>query len=183
MQTLDAVANWVLPMNVHWFIVLLIVGAIASIVAWVWTSNNYSKLVGDYNNRQTVTYPFRTFLRGTIALLVTVVSLSTLVWLIYAYSRPVEIEAEERLEIKPVVYPNGRVVQMFSCNEVNHNANVMFSSAPPEGSYVRRLIYKRVYCGVYFPNMNSPTSSLNDGFFLVTPDKQERKATNVTTGN
>lgn len=176
-KMVNDILNWVWPMNVHWFILLIIAGLLGTIVAWCWTSDGYTSIKGGI----TVKHPIRTFFRAWVSLFVTVSTLFVVIWCIYACNRPPEVAWEEKLEIKPVVYPNGRVVQMFSCEGDNYNANTMFSSAPPEGSYVRRLVYKRVYVGVYFPKMNK-SSSLQDGFFLVTPDKAEQKAINVTPG-
>jgi energy-coupling factor transporter transmembrane protein EcfT len=174
MDVLNAVGNWILPINCNWFILFIILGAIGTIAAWVWTYQNSSHW--DNEKKVMVKHPVKTFLRSGVSVVVTAIALSFVVWIIYASNRPVEVDYEEKLEIKPVTYPNGRVVQMFSCNGTNYNANQMFSSAPPAGSYVRRLIYKRVYVGVYFPPMDKSNSSLNDGFFLVTPDKNERPA-------
>lgn len=177
MDTVNTVADWILPINVNWFWLFIILSLVLTVVAWVWTFANYSERIYTNGSYEYVKHPIKTFLRGAIASVVAGVALTFIVWCIYANNRPAEVASEERLEIKPVTYPNGRVVQMFSCEGTNYNANEMFRSAPPAGSYVRRLIYKRDYAGVYFPvSGGGSKSSLNDGFFLVTPDKNERPA-------
>lgn len=178
MELWQAFVDWTWPMNVHWFIVFILAGVIATIVAWVRTSNGSSV----FEDGKYVSHPIRTFFRGVVSLLITVATLAVIVWCIYATNRPPEIQAEERLEIKPVVYPDGKTVQMFHSNGTNYNANAMFGCTAPDGSHVRRVVYKRVYVGVYYPDMHTATSSLRDSFILVNPDKTEKKADNVIPG-
>jgi energy-coupling factor transporter transmembrane protein EcfT len=172
--TVDQLLNWLLPIHCNWFILFVPATLLVAIVAWIWTYTKYKTVVSVEGKLKHKFHPIKTLFRGAISFLATVLALVFFAWIIYADNRPVEIQSEERLEIKPVVYPNGRVVQMFSCGETNYNANSMFQSSPPSGSYVRRVIYKRVYVGVYFSQQ--PNSVLNDGFFLVTPDNVEKKA-------
>ena len=177
MDTANTVAAWILPINCNWFWLFIIASLILTLIAWIWTCAKYSEDKYVDGVKKTITHPIKTFFRGSIAAVFTGVALAFIIWIIAANNQPVEVASEEKLDIKPVTYPNGRVVQMFSCDGTNYNANEMFRSAPPAGSYVRRLIYKRDYVGVYFPvSGGGSKSSLNDGFFLVTPDKNERPA-------
>jgi len=169
----SAFSNWFFPVNVNWFWLFIIASGILAVVAWVWTAVNSSSEVYVDGFKKVVKHRFGTFVRSVISLTVTLVTISFLVWCIYANNMPAEMASEERLEIKPVTFPNGKVVQMFHCEGTNYNANEMYGCTPPEGSYVRRLIYKRVYAGVYFPGRSE---RLKDTYSLVWPDKTEKKA-------
>lgn len=99
------VAEWILPINANWFLGFVGIGVILTLVCWVWTCVNYSKSVSVSG--------------GVISLFVTLITIAFIVWIICANKRPLEIETEERLDIKPVTYPNGRVVQMFCVGDTN----------------------------------------------------------------
>jgi hypothetical protein len=174
---MNAFLDWVLPMNCNWFILWCILAVVATILAWCWTAsdNTTSELVNGV--RVEHYHGVYAFSKGVFSLAVTVIALSVFVWLIYSASRDLEVEHEERIEIKPVKYPDGKVVQMFTCNDKNYNCNSLYSCSPPEGSYIRRVVYKKVYVGVYWPaNRVNRRSSNDDAFFLVTPNGVDKKA-------
>lgn len=182
MDLWNAFCQWFFPVNCYWFIAFIIASVVAALAMIIWTVNASSYTDSD---GKVVGRPFRTFVRGLVSVVLTLVALAFVVWIIAANNQTVTTTGEERLEIKPVVYPDGRTVQMFTCDGTSYNANSMYSCAPPPGSYVKRLICNRVYLGVYFPPSSSgkTNSSLNDRFILVNPDKTEKQADTLVPGN
>lgn len=183
---MDAFLNWILPMHCNWFILWCILSALVMVVAWVWSQNNNytTTYVNSMPNHQY--HGFRAFVKTCIAVFCTAICLAVFGWLFYSASRNPEVEAEEKLEIKPVTYPDGKVVQMFNCNGVNYNCNSMYSCSPPPGSYVRRVVFKKVYAGVLWPvdrpNGTNANATNKDAFFLVTPNGEDKKAENLVPG-
>lgn len=174
---MDDFINWILPMHCNWFILWCILSTLVAIIAWCWAAsdNTSEKMVNGVRVEEY--HGFYAFVKTVFAITATVICLAVFTWLIYSASRNIEVEAEEQLEIKPVKYPDGKVVQMFSCNGVNYNCNSMYSCSPPPGSHVRRVIYKKVYVGVKWPADKPNLQATNkDAFILVMPNAEEKKA-------
>ncbi len=181
---LNEILNWCLPVHCNWFILHIIIGIVMSVLLWVWAYNGYwgeetyteSKLSWKVNSLQW-------FLRGCVATFVNIVTVAIILWLCHSGYQDKRIAREERCEIKPVTYPDGKVVQMFNHKGTNYNANVMYGSTPPPGSYVRVIVWQNVYSGIFWPsNKSNFPSKLDDSYILVLPDSSEKPAGNVTVG-
>lgn len=180
---MDAFLNWVLPMHCNWFILWCSLSVIATILVWVWAGNN-NTVTRNVNGVDEDHYRAWVLIKWPVAIFVTLIGVAVFTWLIYSANRNIEIDHEERIEIKPVKYPDGKVVQMFTCEGKNYNVNYMYSCAPAEGSYIRRVIYKTVYTQVYWPaNRPQHKATNDDAFILVTPNGEDKKADKLEPAN
>jgi endonuclease/exonuclease/phosphatase (EEP) superfamily protein YafD len=149
----DAITTWLLPLHLAWVIVVGIFGFLMAAIISIALACNGSKWWWG------------------VAVLQGSLTIFSFCWLLYSNAQTPQVYRTVDYTVKIVMFPDGKQIQMFHVDGENKNANMMFSCQVPEGQVVRRYIFKRVYCGIYYPVQNNErnTSNIKDVYAIVDP--------------